>query len=60
MLLDPGYMGLGAYFDGENDQGVRIRESQPIVMRFTADVRQSCSGAFLPSLADSALCIIDA
>jgi hypothetical protein len=31
-------MGLGAYFDGANDQGVRLRESQPIVMRFNPDV----------------------
>lgn len=29
----PGYIGLGAYFDGENDGGLRLRQSQPVVMR---------------------------
>ena len=28
-----GYIGLGAYFDGENYGGQRLRQSQPVVMR---------------------------
>lgn len=32
---DEGYIGLGAYFDGQNDGGLRLRQSQPVVMRFT-------------------------
>ncbi|KAK9903516.1 hypothetical protein WJX75_007851 [Coccomyxa subellipsoidea] len=31
---DEGYIGLGAYFDGANGQGVRLRQTQPVVMRF--------------------------
>lgn len=33
-----GYIGLGAYFDGENEGGLRLRQSQPVVMRFPATV----------------------
>ncbi|BDA49988.1 hypothetical protein COCOBI_15-1160 [Coccomyxa sp. Obi] len=32
---DEGYIGLGAYFDGENSQGVRLRQTQPVTMRFS-------------------------
>ena len=35
---DEGYIGLGAYFDGANSAGVRLRESQPVVMRFSSQV----------------------
>ena len=35
---DEGYIGLGAYFDGANSAGVRLRESQPVVMRFSPQV----------------------
>ena len=29
-----GYIGLGAYFDGENEVRLRLRQTQPVVMRF--------------------------
>ncbi|CAL8465489.1 g5025 [Coccomyxa elongata] len=32
---DEGYIGLGAYFDGDNSEGVRLRQTQPVVMRFS-------------------------
>ncbi len=34
-----GYLGLGAYFDGANVQGLRLRQTQPVVMRFDPKVR---------------------
>ena len=33
-----GYIGLGAYFDGQNDAELRLRQSQPVVMRVPAMV----------------------
>ena len=35
---DEGYLGLGAYFDGENDLEVKLAETQPVVMRFAPRV----------------------
>lgn len=39
VLVAAGYIGLGAYFDGENSAKLRLRQSQPVVMRFLAEVR---------------------
>ena len=36
--ITAGYIGLGAYFDGENEGGLRLRQSQPVVMRFPPTV----------------------
>ena len=36
---DEGYLGLGAYFDGENDLGAKLAETAPVVMRFAPGVR---------------------
>ena len=36
--ITAGYIGLGAYFDGENEGELRLRQSQPVVMRFPPTV----------------------
>ncbi|EIE23057.1 hypothetical protein COCSUDRAFT_53493 [Coccomyxa subellipsoidea C-169] len=38
---DEGYLGLGAYFDGANVQGLRLRQTQPVVMRFNPKVTKT-------------------
>lgn len=53
-----GYIGLGAYFDGKNSAQLRLRQSQPVIMRFLAEVRART--LLYPCLADvvhrSAVC----
>lgn len=34
-----GYIGLGSYLDGQNVGGLKLRQSQPVVMRFMPAVR---------------------
>ncbi len=43
MTAAAGYIGLGAYFDGENSAKLRLRQSQPLVMRFLKEVRARAS-----------------
>lgn len=46
--MPAGYIGLGAYFDGANEQGVRLKQTQPLVMRFNPGVR----GSLLSNMSD--------
>ena len=52
--IGAGYIGLGAYFDGQNDGGLRLRQSQPVVMRFTPTV---CLRAQDGTCLDLCMCI---
>lgn len=36
---DEGYLALGSYFSGENEDGIRFRETQPVTMLHSAQVR---------------------
>ena len=46
---DEGYIGLGAYFDGQNDLGAKLAETQPVVMRFAPGVRRIPTLIMMPS-----------
>lgn len=35
---DEGFLALGSYFDGANEEGLLLTESQPLVMTYYPDV----------------------